>query len=115
MAPIQEKTYYMMPDALCGTWAVQSYKTPDGRTGAGEEKDNWCIRPQSITCGNSKALVIKQVESRLEEGQDLHLVSFNNNNLQFAFLRSFAKPDDLLVIEYLHGEEKLRCLLAISL
>jgi len=114
MAPIQEETYYMMPDTLCGTWAVQSYKTPDGRTGTGGEKDNWRIRPQSITCGKSKALVIKQVESRTEEAQDLHLVSFNNNNLQFAFLRSFAKPGDLLVIEYLHGEEKLRCLLASS-
>ena len=104
----------MIPEAFCGTWFVKSFKTPDGRAGSGEEKDNWCIRPQSITCGNSKPLIIKQVESRVEENQDLHLVIFNNNNVQFAFLRSFSNPDDLLVIEYLNGEEKLRCLLVIS-
>ena len=114
MAPIKEETHYMMPEAFCGTWTVQSYQTPDGKNVAGEEKDHWQIRPQSVTCGNAKALVIKKVETRVEGHQDLHLVSFSNNNLQFAFLRSYNKPDDLLVIEYLFGEEKLRCLLALS-
>lgn len=114
MTSIEEKTYYMIPEAFCGTWTVVSYKTPDGRTGIGETKDNWQIRPQSITCGASKALVVKSVETRVEETQDLHLVSFNNNKLQFALLRSFSKPGDLLVIEYLFGEEKLRCLLSFS-
>ena len=111
MEPVEEKTYFRMPEAFCGTWAVLSYKTPDGRSGKGQADDRWQIRPQSITCGKSKALVIKQVETRIEEEQDLHLVSFDNNNVQFAFLRAFSKPDDLLVVQYLFGEEKLRCLL----
>jgi hypothetical protein len=111
MASIEEKTYFQMPEMFCGIWSILSFKTPDGISGTGQTEDSWHIRPQSITCGQSKTLIIKQVETRIEEKQDLHLVSFNNNNVQFAFLRSFSKPDDLLVIQYLFGEEKLRCLL----
>ena len=110
--PITDKILDEMPETFCGSWNVVSFTTPDGQSGQGEARDQWRISPDTITCGQSKALAVKEIRPDIEAGQNVHLVTFDNNAVQFAFLRSDAKPGVVLVIQYLNGEEMLRCLLA---
>lgn len=109
--PGQNKSLDEMPEAFCGTWDVVSFTTPDGLSGKGSSGDRWRIRSGAIVCGRSDELIIKAIHSEIEADQNVHRVTFKNNAVQFAFLRSDAKPGVVLVIQFLNGREMLRCLL----
>jgi hypothetical protein len=97
-----------IPQSFHGQWEVISCRDPDGTTGAPDEV--WTIYPDSIESPDFN-LAVASVTGDVEPHQDLHLISFSNNGLQFTFLRSGNHEDKLLVVWYSSGRELRRFLL----
>jgi hypothetical protein len=100
-----------IPDAMCGEWSVVSFASLKGKSQGDEVLDTWTIDPVSIRFGEAGVLQVREVQARIDPEQDLRLVSFADNGLQCAFIRSDTFPETFLVTQYLGREEKMRCLL----
>jgi hypothetical protein len=106
--PRERSTLTTIPKPLHGLWRVASFRDPDGK--GGPTPDSWGIHADRIDTPDA-TFEVAAVTPDVEPDQELHLVNFANNRLQFALLRSHAEPGRLLVVWYLSGQEVRRFLL----
>jgi hypothetical protein len=102
-------TLTSIPESFHGQWRAASFRDPDG-TG-GPTSDTWDIHAERIVTPDAD-FEVATVTANIEPGQDLYLVNFSNNKLQFALLRSQSQAGKLLIVWYLSGREVRRFLLA---
>jgi hypothetical protein len=98
----------LIPERFHGEWFVEGFRDPDGS--GGPTPDSWRILADQIETPDF-TFTVASVQGNLEPDQDLHLLSFSNNGLQFALIRSDSYPHHLLVVWYLGSEEKRRFIL----
>ena len=99
-----------IPHRLTGKWAVVSSQKPGEKQQAGEILDEWIISSDSLR-SDAGLLKVQKVEVKNEPHQEMVLVSFANNSLQYAFMNSEKQPDVVLVVMYLDSVEQMRCLI----
>lgn len=106
--PGDRVTLTTIPESFHGRWLVASFRDPDGS--GGQMPESWALHAERIDTPDA-IFEVAAVMARVEAGQDLHLVNFSNNKLQFALLRSQGQAGRLLVVWYLSGQEVRRFLL----
>jgi hypothetical protein len=101
-------SYTMVPEPFHGHWQMVSYCNPGETPRA--VSDSWNIYPDRIETPDF-VFAMASVTANIEPDQDLHLINFSNQGIQFALLRSKALSGRLLVVWYLSGQERRRFLL----